>query len=90
MKTAIDIPEALYRRAKIQAAETGRTLKEIVLVSLEKELTHSISVPQKSFWERRKLHPGCAAALKAGAYLGGTDSTTMVSEDRTSRDNALL
>ncbi len=38
MKTTIDIPEALYKRTKIRAVETGRTLKDLVLTSLEKEL----------------------------------------------------
>lgn len=38
MKTTIDIPEALYKKAKIRAVETGQTLKQIVLTSLEKEL----------------------------------------------------
>ena len=38
MKTTIDIPEPLYRKVKIRAAETGTTLKQIVLTSLTKEL----------------------------------------------------
>ena len=92
MKTTIDIPDALYRKAKIRAVETGRTLKELVVVSLEKELDppHSVSAPGQSFMERRKLHPAYEAALKAGAYSGGTDSATIVSEDRSSREDALL
>ena len=35
VKTTIDIPDALYRKAKIRAVETGRTLKDLVLGSLE-------------------------------------------------------
>ena len=38
MKTTIDIPEALYKKAKILAIERGQTLKQIVLTSLEKEI----------------------------------------------------
>lgn len=34
MKTTIDIPDALYRRAKIRAAERGVTLKAILVESL--------------------------------------------------------
>ena len=39
MKTTIDIPEALYKKVKIRAIERGQTLKQIVLTSLEKNLT---------------------------------------------------
>ena len=92
MKTTIDIPEPLYKQAKIRAIQTGQTLKHLVLVSLSRELEAPASVAEKgkSFWERRTLLPEYEAALKAGAYSGGTDSTDIISEDRSSRDNALL
>lgn len=92
MKTTIDIPDALYRKAKIRAVETGRTLKDLVLTSLEKELAPASSgpAPGQSFLERRKLLPAYEAALKAGAFSGGTDSTVIISEDRSSREDALL
>lgn len=38
MKTTIDIPDALYKRVRIRAIERGKTLKQIVLASLEWEL----------------------------------------------------
>ncbi|MGL5018518.1 MAG: hypothetical protein ACRDBP_10310, partial [Luteolibacter sp.] len=82
VKTTIDIPDGLYRRAKIRAVETGRTLKDLVLTSLEKELDPS-SMPQTSpTWANRKLRPDFEAALKAGAFSRGTDSTVIISEDR--------
>jgi hypothetical protein len=91
MKTTIDIPEALYRRAKIHAVETGRTLKDLMLTSLEKELVPASSAqPEKSTWANRTLRPDFEAALKAGAFSGGTDSTIILSEDRSSREDALL
>ena len=92
MKTTIDIPDALYKRAKIHAVETGRTLKDLMLTSLEKELIpiSRVAEPGQSFMERRKLLPAYEAALKAGAFSGGTDSTVILSEDRSSRENALL
>jgi len=92
MKTTIDIPDPLYRRAKIHAVETGRTLKDLVLTSLDKELSSQNPgpAPAQSFMERRKLLPAYEAALKAGAYSGGTDSSIIVSEDRSSREDALL
>jgi hypothetical protein len=92
MKTTIDIPDALYRKVKIRAIETGQTLKQIVLVSLSKELEPEATKPGegRSFLERRKLLPAYKAALKAGAFSGGTDSTVILSEDRSSREDALF
>ncbi len=92
MKTTIDIPEALYKKAKIRAIERGQTLKQIVLTSLSKELEPVSTTPAagRSFMERRKLLPGYEAALKAGAFSGGTDSTQIISEDRSSREDALF
>ena len=90
MKTTIDIPEPLYKKAKIHAIQTGQTLKHLVLVSLSRELEMSPPVAEEggSCWERRKLLPEYEKAMKAGAYRGGTDSTIMISEDRSSREDA--
>ncbi len=92
MKTTIDIPEPLYKRAKIRAVERGQTLKQLVLISLERELEapETVTEAPTSYWANRKLRPGYKAALQAGAFSGGTDSTTIISEDRASRDEALL
>jgi hypothetical protein len=38
VKTTIDIPEALYRRAKVKAAQQGTTLKQLVLDALVRSL----------------------------------------------------
>ncbi|MDD9987600.1 MAG: hypothetical protein OXQ31_15100 [Spirochaetaceae bacterium] len=35
MKTTIDLPDGLYRRAKIRAAERGTTLRSLLMESLE-------------------------------------------------------
>ncbi len=92
MKTTIDIPENLYKRAKIRAVGTGRTLKDLVLTSLEKELApiSSDSSPGKTFMERRKLRPEFKRLIESGALGCGTGSTIILSEDRTSREDALL
>ncbi len=95
MKTTIDIPDALYKRAKIRAIETGTTLKQLVLTSLEHELTPTVpKAPEPadtgSFFERRVLLPEYKAALESGLLMGGTDFDTIISEDRSSRDDALL
>ena len=38
MKTTIDLPDALYRRAKIRAAERGTSLRALLAESLEAHL----------------------------------------------------
>jgi hypothetical protein len=92
MKTTIDIPDALYKRAKIRAIERGQTLKEIVVSSLTRELDGEPGelAAGQTFLEKRQLLPAYEAALKAGAFSGGTDSTELLSEDRSSREDALL
>ena len=90
MKTTIDIPEPLYKQAKIRAVETGQTLKHLVLASLSREL----KVPsaqggaQKRFWERRTVLPGYRKAVRAGAYRpapGARDVTDLIGEERDAR-----
>lgn len=90
VKTTIDIPEPLYKQAKIRAIETGQTLKHLVLVSLSRELE---SLPagteaRKNPWERRTLMPAFEKAMKAGAFRpapGERDVTELISEDRDAR-----
>lgn len=69
MKTTIDIPEPLYKKAKIRAVERGQTLKQIVLESLTKELGDLFPAPQPagSRWANRKLRPGYRRLLESGA-----------------------
>lgn len=38
MKTTIEIPDPLFRRAKSRAAERGQTLKELVTEALQEKL----------------------------------------------------
>jgi hypothetical protein len=87
MKTTIDIPEPLYKKAKIRAVETGQTLRTLVLTSLANELDQpsKVAEPKSSYWAHRKLLPEYEAALKAGAFSGGTDSTKIVSDERDTR-----
>jgi hypothetical protein len=68
MKTTIEIPESLYKMAKIRAIERGQTLKQIVLTSLEKELGVSVAdeESQSSYWANRKLHPEFQRLSEAG------------------------
>jgi hypothetical protein len=90
MKTTIEIPETLYKKAKFLAIERGQTLKQIVLTSLERELdappaTHQAAKPS---WANRKLLPGFAAAQNAGVFdpkPGDRDITDLISDDRDGR-----
>jgi hypothetical protein len=90
MKTTIDIPEPLYKKAKIRAIETGQTLKQIVLTSLTKELEPATSSPaaRQSFMERRKLLPEFAKFEAEGAFTPNPtdrDITDLISDDRDAR-----
>lgn len=38
MKTTIDLPDVLYRRLKVRAAESGVTIRELVVHGIEREL----------------------------------------------------
>lgn len=91
MKTTIDIPDELYKRAKIHAVEHGSTLKQVVLTSLQKELTPdqaSAAGPAKSYWANRKLTPAYQKLVDSGALRPGPhdrDVTELISEDRDGR-----
>ena len=43
MKTTIEIPDSLFRRAKSKAAERGQTLKELVAEALREKLAAKTS-----------------------------------------------
>jgi hypothetical protein len=47
MRTTIEIPDDLFRRAKATAALRGSTLKDLVIRALEREFGRHIPVPQK-------------------------------------------
>ncbi len=90
MKTTIDIPEVLYKKAKIRAIERGQTLKQIVLTSLERELAppREEATTHTSPWANRKLLPAFARLQAAGAFKprpGDRDITDLISEDREDR-----
>jgi hypothetical protein len=88
VKTTIDIPEALYKKAKIRAVEQGQTLKEIVLASLRRELETDGNPPSNGGWANRRLLPEFARHQAAGAFrppTGARDITDLISEDRDAR-----
>ena len=55
MKTTIEVPEELYRRAKAEAALSGRKLKDLV----EEGLRHVLDKPDKA-----RGKPGLARLMK--------------------------
>ena len=86
MKTTLEIPDQVYKQAKIPAVELGTSLKEILLRGLERELASTkTATAGKSYWAERQLLPEYAAALKSGAFSGGSDSTQIISEERDAR-----
>lgn len=46
MRTTIDIPDPIYKELKARAARQGRTVKEIILWGVEKEMQSA--VPKRS------------------------------------------
>jgi hypothetical protein len=91
VKTTVDIPEPLYKRAKIRAVEEGTTLKDILLTALTQHLDSEArerSTPVLSRWASRVLTPDFEAAMKANAYRpqeAAADITSLIAEDRDAR-----
>ena len=52
MKTTIDIPDPLFRRAKSRAAERGQTLRQLVAEALQEKLAgrRRQSAPGEPAW----------------------------------------
>jgi hypothetical protein len=48
MKTTIEIPDPLFRKAKSKAAESGQTLKELVTQALQEKLASSTAKTNRS------------------------------------------
>ena len=83
MKTTLVIPDALVRRAKIRAAETGVTLSALVVQAIEASLMSAGAVqegaPRRTAWSN---HIFPIPNRKGGR---GTDSTKIISDDRDGR-----
>lgn len=87
-KTTIELPERLYRRAKVHAAQGGKTLKSLVVDALEAELARAAgreSSTVQSYWANRAFLPQFDRFRREGAYATGTDSTDALSADRDGR-----
>ena len=86
MRTTIDIPEPLYRKAKLRAVERRTSLKALVLKALEQELLPEPLAPSEvPYFARRKLLPEFKKLMESGALRprpGDRDVTDLISEDR--------
>ena len=89
VKTTIDIPEPLYKRAKIKALERGETLRQVVLAALAHDLDAPGCTSRKaSFAQRRSILPAFAVHEAKGSYRvkgGHADITRLISEERDER-----
>lgn len=45
VKTTLEIPDALFRRAKVRAAEQGQSLRQLVTEALQEKLAGRTSSP---------------------------------------------
>jgi hypothetical protein len=87
MKTTIELPDELYRRAKIRAVEQGGTLKDLIVTALVHEIQTPLAPAPavESAWSRRQLTPEYDRFLKTGAFSGGSESTYLLSDERDAR-----
>lgn len=81
-------PEELHAKLKQMAAAHRRSVTQETIHLIETAISAPpppAPAPAKSYWATRKLIPEFEAALKAGAFSGGTDSTDIISEERDAR-----
>lgn len=83
MKTTLILPDALVRRAKIRAAETGMTLSALVAQALEASLMGADAVQEGP--ARRTAWAGHEFPIPNRKGGRGTDSTKLISDDRDGR-----
>jgi len=82
-------PEALDTKLRQIAASHRRSVTQETIHLIELAISTEEKKPAASaapsYWATRKLLPEFEAALKAGAFSGGTDSTQIISEERDAR-----
>lgn len=81
-------PDALHSKLRQIAAAHRRSVTQETIHLLEVAIAAEEKTPPAtttSYWATRKLIPEFEAALNAGAFSGGTDSTQIISEERNAR-----
>jgi hypothetical protein len=71
MKMTIDLPDPLYKRANLRAAERGITLTDMMIRALSDSLgiqSAAGKTPAPQVRDRRKLLPEYEAARRKGAF----------------------
>lgn len=85
------VPAKLHARLKRTAAAHRRSLTQETMHLLEMALAAEDAAPAPaprtgpSYWATRRLQPAYAAALAAGAFADGHDSTAAISAARDER-----
>ena len=84
MKTTIDIPDDLYKKAKIMAIEQGIRLRELMIKALSRELLIQAATPGEKvpYWSAAELLPEYQALAESGQLDSPIDSAESISNDR--------
>jgi hypothetical protein len=84
MKTTIDIPDELYKKARIMAIEHGIRLRELMIQALSREMLIQASTKsdKKPYWSAAELLPEYKAMAESGQLDSALDSTGSISDDR--------
>ena len=69
MKTTLDLPEALLRRAKRKALESNTTLKALVVSGLKRELHAPSPMALDPIEQLKSADPSIWRGLKADHYV---------------------
>jgi plasmid stability protein len=84
-------PEALHAKLRQFAVTHRRSVTQETIylleaaMAVEEQQPTAVAGSSLSYWATRKLLPEYEAALQAGAFSGGTDSTQIISEERDAR-----
>jgi len=82
-------PEELHAKLEAMAEAHRRSVTQetihLIKTALAGEATRLVAETPTSYWAGRKLLPEFEAALEAGAFSGGTDSTVFISGERDAR-----
>ena len=87
MKTTLEMPDGLFRRAKSTAAQRGQSLKQLVTTALEKELAEPsprTGAPRRRRAEADKFFKELKAISKriSASWPEGVDAVEAVREQR--------
>jgi len=68
MRTTVDIPDPIYRKLKAKAASQGRSVKELILRGVEKELEPPQKRKRVNFPVLRSKEPGTLTLTNEQIY----------------------